>query len=140
MDTVNPIAKVSVRALIIIDGKALLVKPEIKDLFHFPGGKPNKNETLKKAVIRESLEETGIVIHAVRLVFKLFQVTDVGEHEQINFYRAIAFSKIKKTRARPGEIKEIKFMSQRAILRAAITDTTRQAMLQVQIIGQFSHN
>jgi ADP-ribose pyrophosphatase YjhB (NUDIX family) len=57
------------RALVIKDGKVLLVKyrDERGDFYTMPGGGQNQYETLTDAVIRECREETGYAVRPVRL-------------------------------------------------------------------------
>ena len=49
----------------IDNGKFLMIKHQRginKDCMNFPGGKKEENETIEECVIRETLEETGILI------------------------------------------------------------------------------
>ena len=59
--------RVGVGAIVINDGKVLLVKrgiPPGKDLWAIPGGHVELGETLQETAEREILEETGIIIKA----------------------------------------------------------------------------
>jgi len=59
--------RVGVGAIVIKDGKVLLVKrgiPPGKDLWAIPGGHVELGETLQETAEREILEETGIIIKA----------------------------------------------------------------------------
>ena len=59
--------RVGVGAVVIKDGKVLLVKrgiPPNKGLWAIPGGSLKLGETLQKGAEREILEETGITIRA----------------------------------------------------------------------------
>ena len=52
----------SVEAIIVKDDSFLLLKRNnepVKDCWWFPGGRIRKNETLKEALTREIMEETG---------------------------------------------------------------------------------
>ena len=64
----RPILAVS--AAIIRDGKVLIVRrarPPARGVFTLPGGGVEAGETLHEAVIREVLEETGLVIAPIAL-------------------------------------------------------------------------
>lgn len=59
------------KAIILHDNKILLDKchaPDIGDYFALPGGGQNQYETVKEAVVRECLEETGYTIAPVAFV------------------------------------------------------------------------
>ncbi len=52
----------AVRAIIIKDGKIAMVKSDKEGYYKFPGGGMEKNENRIEALIRETLEETGLSI------------------------------------------------------------------------------
>jgi ADP-ribose pyrophosphatase len=73
--------RVGVGALVIHDGKVLLVKRGIqpsKGLWAVPGGSLELGESLVACAERETLEETGIVIRGEKLVY----VYDYRERDQ----------------------------------------------------------
>lgn len=49
----------SARAIIIIDGKIAMVYSKKYNYYKFPGGGIEDTESMKEALIREVLEETG---------------------------------------------------------------------------------
>ncbi len=59
------IKRLAARAVIIIDGKVLLIKTNKGD-YKFPGGGLEKGESHTIALKREVLEETGYTVSAVR--------------------------------------------------------------------------
>ena len=59
--------QVGVRAMIIQDGKIVLIKPKYKETWNFPGGGVKKRETLEQAVRREVFEETRIKMNNLDL-------------------------------------------------------------------------
>ncbi len=70
--------KVCVGALVWHGNRVLLVKrknPPEKDLWALPGGKVRFGEPLKDAVEREVLEETALLVRAIRPIytFEIFQ-------------------------------------------------------------------
>lgn len=67
---VDPRPILAVLAVVIRDGKALLVQranPPDAGLWGFPGGKVEMGETLLAAAERELLEETGVTARALRV-------------------------------------------------------------------------
>ena len=72
-----------VGAIIIHDGKVLLMRnPEVSYLYSV-GGRVNYNETAEEAVIRETQEETGVKLDVDRPVFfqeQFFNEEVTGEH------------------------------------------------------------
>ena len=60
--------KVDVRAFIIKDGKLLLVKERSDGLWTLPGGFADVNESPSEAVIRETKEESGFDVSAIKLL------------------------------------------------------------------------
>lgn len=49
-------------AIILRDKKLLITKPKTKDFWIFVGGKPEKNETIEQALVREVREELNVNI------------------------------------------------------------------------------
>ena len=60
--------KIDVRAFILRSNKILLVKERVDNLWTLPGGWADVNESPSEAVIRETKEETGYDISAVKLL------------------------------------------------------------------------
>lgn len=60
--------KIDVRAFIIKEGKLLLVKERSDGLWTLPGGFADINESPSEAVIRETKEESGFNVSAVKLL------------------------------------------------------------------------
>lgn len=52
----------AVRAIIIANNKIALVKSEKEGFYKFPGGGVEKGETHEQALIRETREETGLIV------------------------------------------------------------------------------
>ena len=76
-------------ALIVQDGRALLVRNDLLDCFYTVGGKVRLNETSTQAVLRECQEETGCRLEVDRLVFvqeRFLRAQDVRHHEVVFFY------------------------------------------------------
>jgi len=92
-----------VGAIIIHDGKILLMSnPEVPYLYSV-GGRVNYNETTEEAVVREVLEETGIELAVDRPVFfheQFFNEEVTGEH-----FHEIALYYLMKDSAALGNLK-----------------------------------
>lgn len=63
--------RVSSRAIILNSDKILLVEYGGGQYYNFIGGGIEENETVKQAVIREVLEESGLTVDVGELVFSL---------------------------------------------------------------------
>jgi 8-oxo-dGTP pyrophosphatase MutT (NUDIX family) len=61
-DNIKSQKRESANGIYIKDGKVLLVKPSWVDIWEFPGGGKEANESLIEALKREFLEETGYSI------------------------------------------------------------------------------
>jgi 8-oxo-dGTP diphosphatase len=72
----------SVQAVVIKDKKILCVKKYAynKIMYILPGGGQNHGETLKQAVVRECLEETGIHVEAQDLLYVQEYIGKNHEH------------------------------------------------------------
>jgi 8-oxo-dGTP diphosphatase len=83
--------RVGVGAIVINDGKVLLVKRGIepsKGLWAIPGGSVELGETLQEAAEREIMEETGLVIR-VRNPIYTFDFIERDDAGRIRFHFAI---------------------------------------------------
>jgi 8-oxo-dGTP diphosphatase len=76
------VGKIVVAAVIIIGEKLLLLRRAASDsmggLVEFPSGKVNKKESLLTAIARETLEETGLSLKAVRYYLASFDYSSKG--------------------------------------------------------------
>jgi 8-oxo-dGTP diphosphatase len=59
----------SVAWLCLRDRRLLCVRSRDRDRFYLPGGKPEGDETLEQALVREAMEEVGISLADVRFAF-----------------------------------------------------------------------
>ncbi len=89
----TPVGKFNFKAgaIIIKDGKILMVKNQRDPYYYVPGGRVKMNETTEEAVIREVFEETGVHFEIDRLGFvqeNLFRMELTGEyfHELCMYY------------------------------------------------------
>jgi 8-oxo-dGTP diphosphatase len=77
-----PILLESVAWLWIRDGLLLAARSHHRDVFYLPGGKLERGETYREALIREVHEEVGIVLEPSSIV-ELFTIRDVA-HGLVN--------------------------------------------------------
>ncbi|MDF1758434.1 MAG: NUDIX hydrolase [Legionellaceae bacterium] len=63
-----PTPNIDVRSFVLKDDKVLLVKERSDDLWTLPGGYADVSETPSEAVVRETKEESGYDVHAVKLL------------------------------------------------------------------------
>ncbi|MEJ3652529.1 NUDIX domain-containing protein [Actinomycetes bacterium KLBMP 9759] len=77
MNELRPIHSVSVAGVVIHpDGKVLSIQRADNELWAPPGGVLERDETFEQGVVREILEETGVLVTAERLtgVYKNFNL------------------------------------------------------------------
>ena len=77
---IGPSPVVATIAVVVLDGKVLLVRranPPDVGYWGFPGGKIESGETIREAAVRELLEETGLRGEARRV----FTALDVFDHD-----------------------------------------------------------
>jgi len=91
MDRTFTAARVGVGAVVITDGKVLLVQRGSapgKGLWAIPGGAVEVGETLQAAAEREILEETGVVIRAGEPIYA-FDLIENDESGILKFHYVI---------------------------------------------------
>jgi len=90
MESKNSI-QLGVGAIVFKNDAVLLVKrknPPHQHQWAIPGGKVHYGESLKDAVEREILEETGIVIHAQEPIYT-FEVIDTNKANNTPFHYVV---------------------------------------------------
>ena len=83
--------RVGVGALVIHEGKVLLVKRGIqpsKGLWAVPGGSLELGESLVACAERETLEETGVVIRGESLIY-IFDYRERDQEDRIRYHYVI---------------------------------------------------
>jgi 8-oxo-dGTP pyrophosphatase MutT (NUDIX family) len=109
------------RALVMtpMRDRLLLVTHDAKRFWYTPGGHAQPGETLRACAEREVREETGLDIHAGRLVF-VEEVLDptLGEHAVECYFLAVAATNVPVPNwADPGgPVAQAAFFSQEALL------------------------
>jgi ADP-ribose pyrophosphatase YjhB (NUDIX family) len=131
--------KQSVRAIVLTrEKKLLLVMPILKQQWHFTGGVVKSSETLHKAVVRESWEETGLHLTFIRKCF--LRITDTRNPkllERISYYLARPIKNITDAKPDRREIEKLGYFTLAEIQGMNLTDTTREAIQRIEFIGLF---
>ena len=70
------------------EGRILLVRQhhEDQEIWMAPGGAVEEGETSRDAAIREVMEETGLIIHVVRLLWHVEEVSPERGQRFVNFF------------------------------------------------------
>jgi len=112
--------------LITHQGKVLLVRSNTTgELWAFPGGKQEKNETLHQATRREIREELGIDIE-LKMELGSFIYGSGNRKYQIKCF--IAEAESFNVKPDPAEIIEVKWYSAEQARDLNLTSTTREAL------------
>jgi ADP-ribose pyrophosphatase YjhB (NUDIX family) len=96
-----------VRALVIRDGKVLLIRHTYIDGWYLPGGGVEKRESFRNAIIRELKEEVGINASDLKL-FGLYHTTKHGKNDHVALFVAENFAK-ENSQSNDPEIAEAKW-------------------------------
>lgn len=92
-------------ALILKDGKALLVEPTYKNTFEIPGGIVENDESPREALKREIKEELGIDAEPGRLLVIDYQQGNEEKTESLMFVFEICLSDDSKIRLPDTELR-----------------------------------
>lgn len=105
-DGTQKILSIGASAVIINDGKVLLVRGKGGDKFKFPGGHVDDEETIRQSAQREAFEEAGIEIEVIgEPFFYLFELDSTTDIILINY-----LANIKTGNPEPNtEIEEVKW-------------------------------
>jgi 8-oxo-dGTP diphosphatase len=112
----------AIDAVVIKNKKILLMKRRnepFKDYWAIPGGFVERGETLKEAVKREALEETGLEVSPKKII----GVYDDPKRDSRGHVIALAFlctPKGGKLRPQPEEVSDVKFFSVQEIRKLKI--------------------
>ena len=80
--------KLAARALILHEGKILLVRHKNRDFYSLPGGKIDPEEDIKTALVREMEEELNTKVKNPELLFvHEFRYPNAGEFSVEFFFR-----------------------------------------------------
>ncbi len=96
-----------VRAMLIQDGKVLLVRHVYQDGWFMPGGGMKRRETLEQAARRECFEEAGVTMQKIEL-FGIFFNYSEWKSDHITLFLSEDFTMTDK---KDGEIAEKRFFA-----------------------------
>lgn len=73
-DIKNQTRRTACRGIVRKDGKLLITKIPKHDIYMFPGGGLEKDETLEDCCKREVLEETGVIVNVLQKTIAISEV------------------------------------------------------------------
>lgn len=79
----------AVRAIIIIDDKALLLHSELNGDYKFPGGGVESGESYLEALTREIKEESGVTLLNAKECFDVVEY-DEGQHDGFDIFKMLS--------------------------------------------------
>lgn len=121
-----------VRVLIKNDNNEFLIVDQLNGGANFPGGKIEKNESIEDAAKREVLEETGLIINSLELVYNaLFKL---GSDDWNGYFLIASSYEGNPTNKEPEKINEIGFKSREWINKNASNEFA------VNILKQLENN
>ena len=125
--------RVAVGAIVVKDKKVLLVRrgqPPDKGLWAIPGGRVELGETLKYAVEREILEETGITIKARKIVYT-FDMIERDKTGRVSYHYVIVdflANYIKGELYAADDVSEGRWVTASEMSRMPMNEVTRQVL------------
>lgn len=117
--------------------KMLLVMPTLKQQWHCPGGQVRSNESTKECALRETLEETSLLVKIKRRLIRLLDTRNPLSPQRITFYLAHPNKNISKAKPDGKEIKKVGCFDIDEIGSLDITDTMSEALRHISIISLF---
>jgi 8-oxo-dGTP diphosphatase len=132
--------RVAVGAIVIKDGKILLVKRNKaphKDFWAIPGGSVELGETLQEAAEREIREETGVTIEAKEPVFT-FDLIERDEKGNVRFHYVIVdlAADYRHGELRPADdVRDARWFSSEELSHIHMTESTRQLLFQTGFLS-----
>lgn len=95
----NPRVRTAARAIVINkDGKIAIFNKSKKNEYKIPGGGVEEGEDIKKALVRECLEETGCNIEIVK------DLCTIDEHRENNNFKQRSYIYVANVVGEPGEL------------------------------------
>lgn len=131
--------QVAVGAIVIKDGKVLLVKrgnPPGKGLWAIPGGRVRVGETLKEATEREIKEETGIIIRAKNPIYP-FDIILKDSEGRVQFHYVILdfMGDYITGKVTPGDdVNDARWFSAHEIMEIPVTKTTLDILKELPLL------
>lgn len=128
-----PTAKIGAGAVIVHDGKVLLVQinyGERAGRWILPGGKVENEENLEQAVIREVFEETGLQVEIEHMLFVRQRVVDGKPTDFYFVFRVhLKNTDVIQIKWPTEEVREVRFWSIEAALESPdVPPTTKLAI------------
>jgi 8-oxo-dGTP diphosphatase len=124
------IGKVSLRAVIINEGKVLLNRDaEDTDIWELPGGRLHVDETPEEGLKREILEELGVEVCVSTIIYvEQFKQTRTGEPSFMVTYEANFINPKAQLQFSDGTIAEVKWITKTELMKQKIYDNCLNAL------------
>ena len=119
-------------AVVVAEGRTLVVRKRGAAVFQQPGGKPDAGESALDAVVREVVEETGIVADPARFIAR-GRFTDAAANEPDHTVVADAFLlRLESTAAVAGaEIAELRWIRHDEMTDTPLAPLSRNHLLRL---------
>lgn len=140
IEKTNQYVSVAVGAIVVYDGKILLVKRNKaphKDLWAIPGGSVKLGETLQEAAEREIREETGLTIKAKKPVYT-FDLIERDEKGAVRFHYVIVdlSADYVSGKLHPADdVRDARWFSSEELSGIYLTESTRQLLFQIGFLA-----
>ena len=128
-DDLHFIGKISQKAIVVKDGKILLVRdPSDESIWELPGGRLHVSETPQEGLLREIREEIGVHASIVRVVHvEKFRHVKTGQEMLLLAYEA-NFSSDQEIRPLDGEVGEWRRIAKEQLFDQEIYDNCLRAL------------
>lgn len=128
-DDLHFVGKISQKAILIKDGKVLLVRdPSDAAIWELPGGRLHARENPQQGILRELREEIGVEASIIRVVHvEQFQHVKTGQDMFLVAYEA-TFSSGQEIRPLDGEVGEWRWVTKDQLFEQEIYDNCLRAL------------
>ncbi len=140
IEKTNQYVSVAVGAIVVYDGKILLVKRNKaphKDFWAIPGGSVKLGESLQEAAEREIREETGLTIKGKKPVYT-FDLIERDEKGAVRFHYVIVdlSADYVSGKLHPADdARDARWFSSEELSGIYLTESTRQLLFQIGFLA-----
>jgi len=135
----HPTPKIDVRAAVIVEDQILLVHEREDRCWSLPGGWADVGETPAQTAERETREEAGVAVKAVKLLALYDRERRGHPHHPEYSYKAIFACEPTESPARPRPGQSAETLDARFFARHALPKLSRARVLPAQIELAFAH-
>ncbi len=121
--------RASVYGLLIENGQVLIQRDPKSKLLNLPGGAIEKGETIKRALVREFKEETGLKVRLTKL--RKVKEDFINFGDETSYHSILIFYEVEKVGGKLGKIQdnyesiEVKFISINKSLKSSLQEVFR---------------